>query len=83
MPKTVQIRDISDETYQRLRKKAAEQSLSVPEYLRHLVDKDAGRMSVAEWVEQTRQRGAPVPGASDPVAALDEHRGPWPGDDRR
>lgn len=81
MPKTVQIRDISDETYQRLSQKAAEVHLSVPEYLRRLADRDAQRLSMTEWLDRTSRRGGPVPGI-DTLATLDELRGPWPGDDR-
>ena len=77
MAKTVQIRDIPDETYQRLRLQAAEAGLSVPEYLKRTAERVAQRPTVNEWVERTRKRGGPVR-ASDSVAALDELRGPWP-----
>ena len=78
MPRTVQIRDIDDEVYDALRKRAAEFGLSVPEYLRGEVERLASRLSVAEWIARTRRRGAP-PERLDTVAALDEMRGPWPG----
>jgi len=75
--KTVQIRDISDETYQRLRQQAADVGMSVPEYLKRTAERIAGRPTLSEWVERTRTRGGAVR-SSDPVALLDEVRGAWP-----
>jgi hypothetical protein len=77
MSKTVQIRDIPDETYQRLRQQAAEAGMSVPEYLKRTAERLAHRPTVSEWVERTRQRGGPSR-ESDSIATLDELRGPWP-----
>lgn len=77
MSKTVQIRDIPDDTYRRLQQQAAESGISVPEYLKRTAERIAQRPTVAEWVERTRRRGGPsVP--TDSLAALDELRGPWP-----
>ena len=77
MSKTVQIRDLSDETYQRLREQAADAGMSVPEYLKRTAERIAQRPTVSEWVERTRRRGGPVR-QSDVTTALDEMRGPWP-----
>lgn len=77
MSKTVQIRDIDDEVYEALAKRAAEVGASVPEFLRREIERLAARPSVSEWLERTRRR----PGASrrrDTLEALDELRGPWP-----
>lgn len=82
MPKTVQIREIPDETYRKLAERAAKANITVPDYLRRLAERDVARPSVAEWVERTRQRGGPVR-QSDAVADFDEIRGPWPSDDDR
>lgn len=79
MSKTVQIREIPDETYFKLAQRAADARVSVPDYLRRLAERDVARPSVTEWVERTRLRGGPER-ASDAVAALDELRGPWPTD---
>lgn len=79
MSKTVQIREIPDETYFRLAQRAADARVSVPDYLRRLIERDVARPSVTEWVERTRLRGGRER-ASDAVAALDELRGPWPTD---
>lgn len=79
MAKTVQIREIPDETYHKLAQRAAEARVSVPDYLRRLAERDVARPSVAEWIERTRARGGPQR-QSDVIEALDELRGPWPTD---
>lgn len=81
MSKTVQIRDIPDETYRRLQAQAAEAGLSVPEYLKRTAERIATRPTITEWVERTRSRGGPNR-TSDTIAALDELRGPWPASSR-
>jgi len=77
MSKTLQIRDVPDETYQRLLLRAAESGISVPELLRHEIDKLAGRLTPREWLDRTRRMSGPDR-TSDAIAALDEARGPWP-----
>jgi plasmid stability protein len=77
MPKSVQIRDIDDEVYAALVRRAAEAGLSVPELLRREASRLAARPSVAEWLERTRRRPSRVAPA-DVVEALDELRGDWP-----
>lgn len=77
MPRTVQIRDIDDDVYDALKRRATEVGLSVPEYLRQEAERLAARPTVAEWIDRTRRRGT----ASDRIetlAALDDLRGPWP-----
>ena len=77
MPKTVQIRDLDDEVYAALVRRAAEARLSVPELLRAEAVRLAARPSVEEWLRRTRRRSAPV-GRMEVLAALDEQRGAWP-----
>lgn len=77
MPKTVQIRDISDEVYAALVRRAAEEGVTVPELLRREAGRLAARPSVTEWLRRTRRRSAEVTGA-EVVRALDELRGEWP-----
>ena len=74
MPRTVQIRNIDDDVYEALRRRAAEFGLSVPEYLRREAERLAARLTVAEWLERTRRRGPPSD-RLDILAALDEIRG--------
>jgi antitoxin FitA len=81
VPKTVQIRDIDDDTYAALVRRAAEAGVSVPDILRREAVRLAQRPTVATWLERTRGRPSEL-GADEVVAALDELRGPWP-DDRR
>jgi uncharacterized membrane protein len=77
MPKTVQIRDIDDEVYAGLVRRAAEVRLSVPELLRAEAARIAARPSVDEWLARTARRSSSVDRA-EIAAALDEQRGPWP-----
>lgn len=79
MPKTVQIREIPDETYRRLAERAAKASITVPDYLRRLAERDVARPTVDEWLERGRLRGGPVI-HTDVVSKLDELRGRWPED---
>lgn len=77
MPKTVQIRDLDDEVYLALARRAAEYDLSVPELLRREVTRIAARPTVESWLARTRRRASTI--ATDEVLAdLDAQRGPWP-----
>jgi len=77
MPKTVQIRDLDDEVYAALARRAAEVGVSVPELLRIEAGRLAARPTVEDWLKRTRRRSAPVDRA-EILSALDEMRGPWP-----
>lgn len=78
MPKTVQIRNLDDEVYAGLARRAAEAGLSVPELLRAEAARLAARPSMEEWLRRTRRRSSPI-GRDEILAALDEQRGGWPG----
>lgn len=77
MPKTIQIRDMDDDVYAALQRRAAEAGLTVPELLRREATRLAARPTVEEWLSRTRRRPSGV-SRSEVVAALDEVRGPWP-----
>ncbi|MGE2836099.1 hypothetical protein [Mycobacterium sp. SMC-4] len=77
MPKTVQIRDIDDEVYAGLVRRAAEDGLTVPELLRREAARIAARPSVNEWLRGTRRRPSQVT-TEQVVQTLDEWRGEWP-----
>jgi hypothetical protein len=77
MPKTVQIRDLDDEVYAALVRRAAEEGVSVPELLRSEATRLAARPSVRTWLERTKRRASTVD-RMEILAALDEQRGPWP-----
>jgi len=77
VPKTVQIRDLDDDVYAGLGRRAAERGISVPELLRGEAVRLAGRPSVEEWLNRTRRRSSPL-GRVEVLAALDEQRGTWP-----
>ena len=77
VPKTIQIRDLDDDVYNALRRRAVEAGLTVPELLRREATRLATRPTVEEWLTRTRRRPSGIDRA-DVVAALDELRGPWP-----
>ena len=78
MPKTVQIRDLDDEVYAGLARRAAEAGVSVPELLRGEATRLAARPTMAEWLARTRRGVDSEASRSEILAALDEQRGPWP-----
>ena len=77
MPKTVQIRDIDDDVYAALSRRAAEAGLTVPDLLRREAARLARRPSVEEWLERTRRRPSTISRA-EVLDAFDELRGAWP-----
>lgn len=77
MPKTVQIRDLDDDVYAGLLRRAAEAGVSVPELLRTEAARIAARPSVASWLSRIRNDSSDLP-RSAILEALDEQRGPWP-----
>lgn len=77
MPKTLQIRDIDDDVYAALVRRAAEAGITVPELLRQEATRLATRPSVSEWLDRTRRRPSNIK-PTDVIEALDELRGTWP-----
>jgi hypothetical protein len=77
MPKTIQIRDVDDEVYAALSRRAAEAGLTVPDLLRREAARLASRPTVEEWLARTRRRPSSISRA-EVIEALDELRGPWP-----
>ena len=81
MPKTIQIRDIDDEVYAALVRRAAEFGVTVPDLLRREAARLAARPTVEEWLTRTRRRPSDITRA-DVLEAIEELRGPWPDADR-
>jgi hypothetical protein len=81
MPRTVQIRDIDDDVYAALARRAAESGVTVPELLRREAGRLATRPTVAEWLARTRRRPSDITTA-EILDTLDEWRGEWPDADR-
>ena len=77
MPRTIQIRDLDDDVYAALLRRAAEAGLTVPELLRQEAARLATRPTMKEWLERTRQRSSDIT-PEEVIEALDETRGPWP-----
>lgn len=74
---TVQIRDLDEEVYAALARRAAEAGISVPELLRRHATRLAARPSIDEWLARTGRRSSEV-ARQEVLDALDELRGPWP-----
>jgi hypothetical protein len=77
MSKTVQIRDIDDDVYAALVRRAADAGVTVPDLLRREATRLAARPSMKDWLERTRRRPSDI-NRADVLAALDEIRGEWP-----
>lgn len=77
MPKSVRIRDIDDDVYAGLVRRAAEEGITVPELLRREATRLATRPSIAEWPRRTGRRLSQI-ATADVLADLDEWRGEWP-----
>ncbi|MGE5696650.1 MAG: hypothetical protein ACM4D3_15890 [Candidatus Sericytochromatia bacterium] len=77
MPKTVQIRDIDDDVYAALVRRAGEEGITVPELLRREAARLAARPSVAQWLSRLGRRPSTL-STADVLATLDEWRGDWP-----
>lgn len=77
MPKTVQIRDLDDDVYAALVRRAAESGVTVPELLRAEATRIAARPSIETWLARTRRRSAPIDRTEIQIA-IDESRGAWP-----
>jgi hypothetical protein len=77
MPKTIQIRDVDDEVYAGLLRRAGEEGITVPELLRREAARLAARPSVAQWLARTGRRPSTV-STAEVLATLDEWRGDWP-----
>jgi len=73
VPKTIQIRDVDDDVYDGLRRRAAEQGVTVPELLRAEATRIAARPSIETWLTSTRRRSSAI-GGDEVVEALDELR---------
>lgn len=81
MPKTIQIRDVDDDVYAALQRRAAEVGLTVPDLLRREAARLASRPTMDEWLARTRRRPSGIT-RTQVLAGIDELRGPWPDADR-
>jgi antitoxin FitA len=77
MPKTIQIRDVDDDVYAALLRRAGEEGITVPELLRREAARLAARPSVTQWLARTGRRPSTV-STAEVLATLDEWRGECP-----
>jgi len=57
MSKMIQIRNVPDDLHRKLKARAAEQGMSLSEYLLRLAEREAGRPTIQELSERIRRRG--------------------------
>ena len=57
MSKMIQIRNVPDELHRKLKIRAAEQGLTLSDYLLRMADRDANTLSIEELSERIRRRG--------------------------
>jgi plasmid stability protein len=74
MSKMIQIRNVPDEVHSTLKMRAAQEGMSLSDYLRREVTKVAERPTLEEVIDRIRERG-PVSEPFDSVAAVREIRG--------
>ena len=60
MPKMIQIRNVPDLLHRRLKVRAAEQGLTLSDYLLRMAEREAGKPTIAELTERIRSRGNPL-----------------------
>ena len=77
MPKSVQIRNLDDDVYAALARRAGEAGISVPDQLRREANRLARRPIMSEWLERTN-RGPSQLTRAEVLKSFDEVRGPWP-----
>jgi antitoxin FitA len=56
MPKMIQIRNVPDDLHRRLKIRAAQQGLSLSEYLLRMAEREAERPTIEELTERIRQQ---------------------------
>jgi hypothetical protein len=69
----IQVRDVPPDLHDRLRRRAAEERVTLSTYVLRLLEREAGRQSTRDWLDGLADR-EPVRGA-DVTGALDESRG--------
>jgi antitoxin FitA len=69
----IQVRDVPPDVHNRLRLRAAEERVTLSTYVLRLLEREAGRPSMREWLAKLADR-EPVRHA-DVTGALDESRG--------
>ena len=59
MPKMIQIRNVPEQLHRKLKVRAAEQGLTLSDYLLRMAEREADRPTIAELTERIRRRGPP------------------------
>jgi antitoxin FitA len=55
MSKIIQVRDVSDQVHKILKGRATRDGMSLSEFIKRELENVAGRPSMREWLERTRQ----------------------------
>ena len=57
MPKMIQIRNVPDDLHRKLKIRAAEQGLTLSDYLLAMAERESGRLTTRELADRIRRRG--------------------------
>jgi plasmid stability protein len=57
MSKMIQIRNVPEDLHRKLKSRAADQGLSLSDYLLRMAEREAGRPTIEELSERIRRRG--------------------------
>jgi hypothetical protein len=68
MSKMIQIRNVPDDLHRRLKARAAEEGLTLSDYLLRMAEREVGKLSVEEWLARVRAR--PPMELSEPPSAV-------------
>ena len=60
MSKTIQVRDVPDRVHRILKARAAREGMSLSDFIKKELAHSAGRPTMREWLERTRQ-AKPIP----------------------
>jgi antitoxin FitA len=58
MPKMIQIRNVPDPLHRKLKARAAEQGLTLSDYLLRVAEREVEKPTIAELTERIRRRGS-------------------------
>jgi plasmid stability protein len=73
MSKMIQVRDVPDEVHRTLKARAAREGMSLSDYIKSELERVAGRPSMREWLDLTRQV-KPIPAKRSSAQVIRELR---------
>ena len=75
MPKMIQIRNVPDDVHRTLKVRAAEEGISLSDYIKRDLEELAKQMTIEEIFARARSRGSSAISTEEIVAGIRESRG--------